>query len=488
MDLKAFKGTAAVAVLLIAALAAVKFIEKPVEEAPIEDLERTLFDFEKQDLVKTVVTRPDGETLTLIEQDDGWILEETGFRASKSMVNRVKHQLHDLTARAQVIEEADDPALYGLGESSIHVELSFRDGRVESFRAGDPNPSSVSYYIQPDGDSAIFTVKKSAVDYYSLSLDEFRERRFAGFNSKDADRIAADLPEGRRLELQRIGEKSWQMIAPREMPVSLDEARSLLGRVAVLKAVDFVADQPDDLSPWGLDEPRARITISFGTREPLTLLVGAEVQGDEDPSLSHMLVVGEDVVYTAKDQFLDDYIVDPDDLRDRSFMDLADEAVVEVLGTLHRSAKEPKLVGEVPLKKLGDVWTWYDGKPVPGSTPRRLAERAASVDAEEFVDGASSLKPYGLDEPMATIRLVTDTGIERVLLLGDAAESRTLVDEEREIPRLYAKRADIDTVYVVDEGVLNVLHDALREQNRKLKNDAEKEVRRERLDEEMSEG
>ncbi len=64
----------------------------------------------------------------------------------------------------------------------------------------------------------------------------------------------------------------------------------------------------------------------------------------------------------------------------------------------------------------------------------------------------------------------------------------TLVDEEREIPRLYAKRADIDTVYVVDEGVLNVLHDALREQNRKLKNDAEKEVRRERLDEEMSEG
>lgn len=488
MDLKAFKGTAVVAVLLIAALAAVKFIEKPVEEAPIEDLERTLFDFEKQDLVKTVVTRPDGETLTLIEQDEGWILEETGFRASKSMVNRVKHQLHDLTARAQVIEEADDPALYGLGDSSIHVELTFRDGRVESFRAGDPNPSSVSYYIQPDGESAIFTVKKSAVDYYSLSLDEFRERRFAGFNSKDADRIAADLPEGRRLELQRVGEKSWQMIAPQEMPVSLDEARSLLGRVAVLKAVDFVADQPEDLSSWGLDEPRARITISFGTREPLTLLVGAEVQGDEDPSLSHMLVVGEDVVYTAKDQFLDDYIVDPDDLRDRAFMDLADEAVVEVSGTLHRSAKEPELVGEVPLKKLGDVWTWYDGKPVPGSTPRRLAERVSGVDAEEFVDGASSLKPYGLDEPMASIRLVTDTGIERVLLLGDAAEPRTLVDEEREIPRLYAKRADIDTVYVVDEGVLNVLHDALREQNRKLKNDAEKDVRRERLDEEMSEG
>ena len=89
---------------------------------------------------------------------------------------------------------------------------------------------------------------------------------------------------------------------------------------------------------------------------------------------------------------------------------------------------------------------------------------------------------------MASIRLRTDTGIERVLLLGDAAEPRTTVDEEREIPRVYAKRADTDTVYVIDEGVLNVLHDALREQNRKLKNDAEKEERRERLDEEMSEG
>jgi hypothetical protein len=486
MDFKAFRGTAIVALLLMLVVLAVKFIEKPVEEDPIEDEVRELFKFEKQDLVKTVVTRPDGEVLTLTETEDGWLLEETGFRASKSMVNRVKHQLHDLTARASVVDEAVDPALYGLGDSAVHVELTFRDGRVESFRAGDPNPSSVSYYIQPDGDGAIYTVKKSAVDYYSLQLDEFRERRFAGFNSKDADRIAAKLPDGSVLELQRVGEKSWHMTEPEQMSVSLDEARSLLGRVAVLKAVDFVADQPEDLAAWGLAEPRAQVTVSFGTREPLTLLVGSEVEGDEEPSLSHMMVLGEGTVYTAKDSFLDDYTVSPDDLRDRAFVDMADDEVVDVLVTLHRSEDEPDLVGEVPLKQVGDVWTWYDGKPVPGSTPRRLAERAQGLEVEEFVGAPTNLAPYGLDKPVATLRLVSDTGTERVLLLGDEAPPReTEMEDERDVPRLYVKRADEPDVYMVDASIMSVVHDALREQRRKLKNDAERDERRDRLDEEM---
>lgn len=488
MDFKAFKGTALVGVLLLLVVLLVRYVEKPpIDEAPA-DAVTEIFTFEKQDLVQARVTRPDGEILTLVETDEGWVIEETGFRASKSMVNRVKHQLHDLVARATVLREAEDPALYGLGDSAVKVELTFRDGRQESFLAGDPNPSSVSYYIQPLDGTAIFTVKKSAVDYYSLSLDEFRERRFAGFNSKDADRVEADLPEGARLVLQRTGEKTWVMSEPLQMSVSLDQARSLLGRIAVLKATDFVAEGAEDLAAYGLDQPRARVSISFGTREPLVLLVGDPVEGDEDPPLSHMMVLGEGTVYTAKDAFLDDFCVDPEELRDRAFMDLADQEIVGVTATMHRSEDDPDLVGEVPLKKVGDVWQWYDGTPVPGSTPRRLADRVRAVEAEEFAeDSPKDLGKYGMDKPSVTLVILSDEGETRTLLLGDDAPPREVEHEEeqRSIPRIYAKRADEAPVYIIDAGVMSVTEDALREQRRKLKNDAERDVRHERLEEEL---
>ena len=164
------------------------------------------------------------------------VIDETGKVASKTQVNRTRHQLHDLVARASVVENPDSPSLYGLGDKqAVRVTLRFRDGTEESFLAGDPNPSGVSYYMQREGDPAIYTVKKSAVDYFSLDLEDFRERRFAGFNAKDVDRLHAQLPD-QTLTIQRTGEKQWEMVAPNPgMAVSLDKARALLGRISVLK-------------------------------------------------------------------------------------------------------------------------------------------------------------------------------------------------------------------------------------------------------------
>ncbi|MCK6519397.1 DUF4340 domain-containing protein, partial [Myxococcota bacterium] len=226
--MKAFRGTILAAVALVGALVLVKvFDPSPAPTNKRGDLERPLFTFEKQELVRIVVERPDGVTVALKETPAGWIIEDSGFTASRTMVNRVKHQLHDLTARAMVVEGTDDLALYGLGKQAITVTLTLRDGREIKLRAGDPNPSAVSYYIQPLPGDAIYTVKKAAVDYYSLSLEEFRERRFASFETKDVASLEAELEGGRRLKLQRAGEQSWDMLEPTAMAINADDAKSL---------------------------------------------------------------------------------------------------------------------------------------------------------------------------------------------------------------------------------------------------------------------
>lgn len=492
--MKAFRGTLFALVALLGLLGAWWFV-RPVELTPAErnaalkSAEKPIFVFEKANLVKVEVTRPEG-TIVLGERADGWWLEGDDLRASRSMVNRVKHQLHDLVARATVVDGPADDALYGLGTSTIHVKLTFRDGSTEEFDAGDPNPTGVSFYIRKTGDTAVYTVKKSAVDYYSLSLAEFRERRFATFDSKDVDALAAELPEGRRLAFQRTGERSWDMLEPRQFAANDSEIRGLLGRVSALKAIQFVTDDPDadgkSLAFYGLDAPRARITIRFSGREPLTLLLGAPTgEKDGEYALAYVKLAEEPTIYASRDGLLEDYLADPETFRLKRFARMDPNTLASLVTTFAGDARDPDLTGTVTVRMEADRWLWDTGVPVPGSTPKRLATRVANVQADEFVAEVAPDAEYGFDAPLATIVMNDRSGESRTIVVGDNAPAVT-DPEGRARDRFYARALEFPEIYIIDSGVVDVVKDLMREHRRKATGDTEKTERRDRIEAERA--
>jgi hypothetical protein len=489
--MKAFRGTLLALVALVALLGA-WWLVRPVELTPAErrgalkQQDKPIFVFEKANLVKVEVTRPEGK-IVLAERADGWWIEGDELHASKSMVNRVKHQLHDLVARATVVDGPADDALYGLGASAIHVRLTFRDGSTEEFDAGDPNPSGVSFYIRRTGDTAVYTVKKSAVDYYSLSLSEFRERRFASFDSKDVDALSASLPGGHPLAFQRTGEDSWDMLQPQQFAANDSEVRGLLGRVSALKAVSFVTDDPTDLKQYGLDAPRATITIRFSGREPLTLLLGAPTgEKDGEYPLAYVKLAEEPTVYTARDGMLDDYQAGAETFRLKRFARMDENDVASMVTTFAGDNRDADLAGTVTVSLEADKWLWDDGVPVPGSTPKRLATRAASIQAESFVAATAGSGSYGFDKPLARVVMTDRAGQVRTILVGAAAPPEKGPEgEERE--RFYARAEEFPEVYIIDGGLVDVVKDLLREHGRKAKADDQKNERHDRIEHELGE-
>jgi hypothetical protein len=487
--MRAFRGTLLAAAALVILAVVVLVMRPELLEGEPEGPPR-LFEFEKHELVRVEVARPDGRTLALAEQDGRWTIEGTDFTAGRSMVNRVKHQLHDLTARATVVEDPEQPELYGLGDNAVRVKLEMRDGDSLEFLAGDPNPSSVSYYIQPLPGGVVYTVKKSAVDYYSLTLDEFRERRFATFDSKDATRIQATLRlDGgpASLDIERVGDREWEMRAPIEMAANDDKVRRLLGRVSALKASDFeeLPEGParaERVTDAGLDAPRADITIRFGSRDPLRVQVGADAPSDNRlEELAYMLLDGDDTLYVARRGLLEEFAQDPAELRNRRVVRMKAADVVSVDAWL-RADGDDDLEGNHGVRFAAEQWLWKDGVPVPGSTPERVARTLADLEVDRFVeDGAADLSGYGLAEPVARVVLTDAEGAERVVLIG--IEGEALIDAEgHPRPRRFAAIEGDPAVYLVDDRSLNVVRDLIREGNRKAKKDAEKAARRERID------
>ena len=482
--MKAFRGTL-LALLLLLVLVAVVYAVRPAVFEGEAELTPRLFEFEKHELVHVEVVSPDGEVIVLKEDEGRWVIEGTDFVAGRSMVNRVKHQIHDLTARALVVESPEAPELYGLGKNAIHVTLTMRDGRTVEFLVGDPNPSFVSYYIQPLPGDAVYTVKKAAVDYYSLTLEEFRERRFASFDSKDATRIDAklDMPDAPdRLIIDKTGEKWWEMEAPVQMTANLDRVKRLMGRVSALKAQDFIEIEQADVAAYGLDKPRADITIEFASREPLRVLVGGDAPSDNKyEELAYVMIAGESTVYVARRGMLEEFAQDPMELRNRRVLKMDETDVVAVdADLLPEELGDPE--GSASVRYAAEQWVWKDGVPVPGSTPERVAQRLAELEVDAFVDdNPGDLHQYGLDEPLVRAVLTDAEGHQRVVLIG--GEGEPLVDPEgHKRGRRYATIEGQDSVYLVDEGAFRVVQDMIREYNRKAKRDEEKATRRERID------
>ena len=484
--MKPFRGAIAAFVLFAVAVAAL-WLMKPeaFQSDPVG--EPRLFQFEKHELVRVDVARPDGTSVALVEADGKWIIEKTGHQAGRSMVNRVKHQIHDLTARASVVEGSDSKELYGLGKSAVRVSLTLRDGRSIGFDVGDPNPTSVSYYIQPDGTSAIYTVKKAAVDYYSLTLDEFRERRFASFDSKDANSLVAilRLPDvNRTLHLDKIGDRLWSMRSPIEMAANHDQARRLLGRVSALKASRFLPREVGDVEKYGLDKPRADITIGFASRDPLRIRVGNDADlefGNKHEELAYMLMDDGDTVFVARRGLLEEFSQDPADLRNRRVVKMAGDDVVSIDAVLS-SDPDDDLEGEGSVRFAAEQWVWKDGVPVSGSTPKRVARRLAELEVDEFiVDEPDGLDLYGLIDPRARVVLKNEDGDERVILIGGHGEP-FMDPEGNPRERYYVSVEGEAPVYLVHMGVLEVVRDLVRESKRKTDRDNEKASRRERIE------
>ena len=424
-----------------------------------------LFDFEKEDMVAVRVVRED-TTIELVEEDGEWRVVGEPWRPSRSMVRRVAHQLHDLTARAVVAEGQDREAveLYGMGPAAIQVTLTLKDGSTVAFEAGDPNPTSVSFYIRPIPGDAVYVVKKSAVDYYRLSLEEFRERRFAWLDADDADRIDATV-DGRRLALSRVDEKHWRMSVPKEQDAARDEVRTMLGRTGALKAFGFVADEPrpTDLAQYGLEPPEHTVTIGMSSGEVVTLRIGSLVP-DSDPQQRYVYRQEDDAIYAARDGFLEAFQLPVERYRRRRILRKHEWDVQEM--TVARGDDT------VALHRTSDGWRWPDGAPVSGSTPKRLASRVADAKAISFHDDPTS--DFGLEPPFATVSLTFEDGV-RVASIGAEVEVEV---EGRPYPekRRYFRVDGEATVYGVEGSVGSVVEDVFREYGRKVERDADKRV------------
>jgi hypothetical protein len=205
--------------------------------------------------------------------------------------------------------------------------------------------------------------------------------------------------------------------------------------------------------------------------------MGSKAPSDKQ-SVSYFQITGEPTIYVSQDSIQEEFDKKISSYRNRKVVAVDWQDIREISVILEADVKSD-LAGEAVVKFRAEQWVWDDGVPVPGSTPKRVAQELARISAVDFL-GPEVKKEYGFSAPKATIDLSMSDDKEVTILMGALGQSE--VDEQgREFHRRYMRITGDTEVYLIQEHSISVLLDLIRETNRKKLADKDKEERQERI-------
>jgi len=293
----------------------------------------------------------------------------------------------------------------------------------------------------------IFVALLAYVYFYEIKggkkREEQREKasRVLVFEKEDVTKLSIERGD-QAIRCEKTNDH-WKITSPVETEGDRYSIEGVISSVRNAKIERVVAEQPEDLSGYGLDPPRSKIILTFKDGNSDTLFVGeknptgtyAFVRVNDDP---RVLLGSSSLYYSANKKLFD--------LRDKSVLKFERDDVESMV--LHVGRKK------FELEKKGEEWrlTYPISDKADRDEINKILNRLRNARAREFVEEEpEDLAEYGLDKPAFQIDLY----------LAPNKARKTLLVGKKKDDRYYAKDEGRKPVFLVDKNVGEVLEQDL---------------------------
>jgi hypothetical protein len=424
-----------------------------------EAAKKELSKLEAEQLVKMELSgRPEGN-LTLVKKDGTWTLDPpSAVKLDSSSVDDLVYSFTGLFAERTIEDHPSDLAQYGLAPPRAIARAWLADGAVTTLRLGDETPTGNTYYLQVEGDPAVYSVWMNHGQHFHWKINDLRSKALlATINTDEIAYYKLRLRSGQTIELvektpdeskqYQLGFGKYLMIKPypARRGVDAEKLDPVLKGPASIDIVEFVDDNPTNLAAYGLERPWGEILVR-DKAATLHLQFGA----DRGTGRVCFKVAGERAVYATDAYKLDFMNTTAFDLVDKFVfipnIDDLDRLDITARGTTHvftltrttKQASEANALGASETNAQGAAEAGAEDEVVTSyaADGRNLAELfAAGRTADEARDTAeSSFKKFyqaviGLsvdgeaprsvpNAPVISIRYRLNTGDKRDVTVG----------------------------------------------------------------------
>jgi hypothetical protein len=253
-------------------------------------------------------------------------------------------------------------------------------------------------YAQLEGELVVAVVNQSVLDGLIPKLNELRDARVLRVKSADITQLDFGVA-GSNAVLKKMG-GVWQ--GSGDVPqVDSAAVTQFVEALAGLTAVDYV-DQPEGLETYGLDKPRAVLTVTAtGVTAPIALRVGGPTKSGRNVYLQRE---GEPGVLVAAETQVAKIAVEPSTLRSREVLSFPPDRLTRLdvqRGGMHYLLE--RSAGQWKMTEPADA-------PLDMGVLNGLCTNLGRLRAASIVAGDNDAA-LGLEHPALTIRFEVEEAV-----------------------------------------------------------------------------
>ncbi|MFM8471378.1 MAG: DUF4340 domain-containing protein [Limisphaerales bacterium] len=353
--------------------------------------------------------------------------------------------------------QARSPADFGLAPPQA-TALFLQGGAPVELRIGSRTPVNNQLYVQVAGTTHIAVTDENLLELLPKSADDWRDRRLLSLAGVKFDRLRIRTGP-RDLLLQRNATNQlWRITQPApDKRGNTPLIEQLLQDLQHWPVQRFVADDPKaDLETFGLQTPDAELAFGSGTNDTLVVQFGKSPTNQPDRVYSR-LPTTTNVVLMARDRL--------EGLRapvwEFTEHRLLDALPADAVDTIELRGRENFTLRLQTKSATNQVWV-ADDKFQTVTDPHLMSNFLANLITLEAVELAKDVvtdyAPYGLAPPGRSISLLK-SATNSLGSLTNHLVARLDFGDSASLPvdRVFARRQDESSVYVVPRGDLNRL-------------------------------
>lgn len=365
-----------------------------------------LVSFQEEEVSSFSIRRGE-KVITLERGENGWRMSEpVEDRADEKEIIALLGNVIRAKTERTLDASGDSLADFGLQTPPIIFTVHLKEKETPFIlEVGNTTPAGFSVYARRKGEEKILLAPDTVKTSLEKDAFAFRSKVLLSF-AQEAVQAVSLRTDSLRVRLERHEKGKWRITEPIQVAADSGKVSDLL-RSLTQDQIQTFPDKPASLKMVGLDPPRGEIRLALdgGTEATLFLGVKKKEGGQKKEGGVYARRSREEQVLVLKETFLKEIPKQVADLRDRTLLAVDREKVDTI------ELVTPK--GRTVLSKAGGTWSMKE--PEEASADQRMVNDLlwvlTSTRVKEFVDDdAKTLKPYGLDAPPVTVRLLDPQG------------------------------------------------------------------------------
>ena len=147
------------------------------------------------------------------------------------------------------------------------VTLFGDEGKKVEIEIGAQVPSNPdSVYAGLPQRKSVVEVSKAFANLFNITPNDLRDRKIARMNPDLIDRVTIERVNEPKIVLGR-DENRWRFLSPASAPANAENITRLIQGINDGEVSEFVSDTATDLTKYGLDQPKLKITFSSYSTE-----------------------------------------------------------------------------------------------------------------------------------------------------------------------------------------------------------------------------